>query len=115
MSSSEDILLVSGVPPHLIECPLRCLCIHHANVFENILESILHPLGHADLPANIDVASFPENIQAFYFSNLKVFIILSPYPMVIYLSGIPSEQVLNILFGLIRLPRKGNLSLKLKI
>ena len=111
---SKDILLISEISPHAVELLLSCLGVHVPDVFQDLQQCLLHSLGHLDLPADVDVATFAvktcmKQPRGFY---LYEFCLLDP--VVIDLDGIPGDQILNVLLGMTGLPGVGNLPLEVE-
>ena len=55
---SKDFLLISEISSHAVKLLLGCLSVQVPDVFQDLQQSLLHSLGHLDLPADIDVAAF---------------------------------------------------------
>ena len=111
---SKDILLISEISPHAVELLLSCLSVHVPDVFQDLQQCLLHGFGHLDLPADVDVATFAvktcmKQPRGFY---LYEFYLLDP--VVVDLDGIPGDQILNVLLGMIDLPGVGHLPLKVE-
>ena len=56
---AEDVLLISLVCPHVPERGVHGFRVHVSDVSEHVLQRGLHPLSHADLAADVDIAASP--------------------------------------------------------
>ena len=98
-------------------------------MLEDILQCVLHTLCHADLTTNVNISALPTNKEYGILreeqkskqglvSTMKNKVILEsifvPYPVVIDLSSISSQEILYVLLGLVGLPGKGYCSRKLE-
>ena len=111
---AEDVLLISLVCPHVPERGVHGLRVHVADVSEHVLQRGLHPLGHGDLAADVDIAASPTNDIQWLTVNI-CYILCGPLdPGVVDPGGVPGHQVLDVLLGLVRLPGEGHFSLKLE-
>ena len=105
--------MISEISPHAVELLLSSLGVHVPDMLQDLEQCLLHSLGHLDLPTDVDVATFAARKSCIsYMFKEDLYELLDP--VIVDLDGIPGDQILNILLGMIDLPGVGHLPLKVE-